>query len=205
MKKDNAGIQEKLRCRRAALAALGASGPVLETHAGFGVIGGKLYGSDGVAIEKDRGKAEALAAERATWRVYCGDSARALRDGLAAEVPFSFIDLDPYGEPWPTIEAFLSHRRSVAPRFAFAVNDGLRQKIKITGGWDVGSLVAACECFGSGFYRNYLEVAEWNLRRLCHAAGVEVAEFRGFYGGFLGQMSHYYAVVNAPSGTLGVG
>ena len=118
MKKDNDGIRAKKTLRRRALDVLGVEPIVIEGYAGEGALYEELYAEapPGVAIEKDEAKAKFLADQRPTWRVYQGDSVEAIRQGLADDVAFNFVDADPYGDPWPFIMAFLRLPRERADR-----------------------------------------------------------------------------------------
>ena len=75
-------------------------------------------------------------------------------EAIAAEVGFQFapdlFDLDPYGSPWPVFDAIVgqSAKWSRGP-VGFAVNDGLRQKLKPGGGWHVGAMREAVAEFGN--------------------------------------------------------
>lgn len=196
-KSDNKGLREKLRLRREAMARLGVAPLVCETHGGFGVIGGHLYRDlpRGVAIEKDEQKAARLARERPGWRVYEGDSTSALSRGLAGDLPINLLDADPYGDPWPTIRAFLLSERERPQRIVVAVNDGLRRGLRIGAGWRYGSLKDAVLEFGADLHPVYLQVARWMLDQEAARGGYRMEDFRGFYGGHSQGMTHYYGVL----------
>jgi hypothetical protein len=197
VKKDNAGFREKLRLRREALQSA-APGLVLETHAGAGRLAAKLYvGRPRVAIERDRAKAASLAKHHPELPVYESAAERALAGGLCADRELAVADVDPWGSPWPVLEALFSSPRAFADPLVLVVNDGLRRSLKLGVWWRNASLRAAVEHFGSDLYPIYLEVARWNLDRLVAGQGLRLDTFRGFYGGHGGQMSHYYAVIRA--------
>lgn len=199
VKKDNAGLDEKLRLRRAALEALGVRSPVIvEAYAGLGVIGSRLYvtrSAAGVAIEKDEAKACRLATDRPTWRVYEGDCIRALAAGLAADLEVSLLDLDPYGDPWLAHRAFWESERKRAPRLAVVVNDGLGKRTKMGMSWTTGSLRPIVARFGQDIFGDqYLTCCRWAMGRDSAKAGYRLLDFRGFRGGHGGQMSHFYGI-----------
>ena len=115
---------------------------VMETHGGFGKLFDACYAHVpvGIVMEKGPAKAEALSHQRPTWAVYECEAVSALRAGLGSHLVVNFLDLDPHGEPWPTLDAFFGSVRPFADRMVLVVNDGLRGKVKATGGWDVRSL-----------------------------------------------------------------
>lgn len=197
MKKDNAGLKEKLALRRAALEETDGPLVCLEAYAGEGVLGSSLYqeAACGVAIEKDERKATKLCRERPAWRVYQADAVGALAAGLSADVPFTFIDIDPYGDPHPAINAVLAPGRLLAGRVVLAVNDGLRQKVKMGGAWQAKSLRDAVRQFGGDLFDTYIEVCRWLIEKRAGEVGYHLTRFRGFYGGHAQQMTHYYAVL----------
>jgi hypothetical protein len=120
----------------------------------------------------------------------------ALKAGVAADLPINFIDIDPYGECWPVIEAYFSGERKRPKRLAIAVNDGLRQKLNVGAGWQVATMKAALEVFSNaGLYARYLEVCRWNLDRLIAPHGYKVIEWAGYYCGFNHLMTHFGAVL----------
>lgn len=195
MKKDNAGLAEKVRLRLEALKHLDATPYVLECYAGRGEIGARLYGERGIAIEKDEVKAALLARRRPSWAVYEGDCVAALRAGLAAEEPVNFVDVDPYGDPWPAVEAFLSRRESSGP-VVVAVNDGLGKTIKMGNSWKIKSLSRAVDHFGSDLWDIYPKVCRWLFGEIATENGYRLEHFAAFRGGASQQMTHYCAVLS---------
>ena len=149
----------------------------------------------GVAFDEKAAKAELLAIQRPTWSVFESDCVESLRAGVGSHLAINLIDVDPYGEPWPAIEAFFASERPWPERIGFAVNDGVRTKLKLTGGWDVESLGPAVRHFGNSvMYAEYLKVARWNLKRLAAPRGYELASWTGYYCGHGDCMTHYAAV-----------
>ena len=95
----------------------------------------------GIVFEKNEAKAGLLGRQRPTWAVYEADSEYAISQGVGADLPVNFLDLDPYGQPWGTLEAFFSSDREFPDSIAVVVNDGLRQKLgsKMVGNQDAPS------------------------------------------------------------------
>lgn len=197
MKKDNSTIRQKVLLRRALLRELDEEPVVMETHGGSGAISKKLYRdfAKGVVFEKDAVKADILARQRPTWAVYECDVVGALTGGAGSHLPVNFLDLDPYGEPWPAVEAFFGSERPWPEKLCVAVNDGLRQKVKMGGAWQVGSLSELVSEHGNAWlYRNYLEACRILLTEKAGGAGYRLTRWAGYYCGALQQMSHYSAV-----------
>lgn len=185
--------------RRSLLSELSDPPVVLETHGGWGHVYGQLYYRlpPGVVFEKDPEKAAALARQRPTWAVYEADCETAIAAGAVDDWPFTFIDLDPYGEPWPAMDALFSRRdRDWPAALAIAVNDGLRQGIKMGGGWNVASLAGPIERHGNaGLYASYLDVARELLQEKAGQVGYTLARWAGYYCGHAQQMTHYAAIL----------
>lgn len=188
----------KAALRRSLLAQID-SPFVLETHGGFGHIYRQVYHSVpvGVVFEKDPEKTAVLAKQRPTWAVYEADCEIAIADGAVDEWHFNFIDLDPYGEPWPVIDALFSRRdRDWPATLAIAVNDGLRKKVKMNCAWSVGSLADAVARYGNAaMYANYLDVCRELLAEKAGQVGYTLARWTGYYCGHADQMTHYAAVL----------
>jgi hypothetical protein len=174
---------------------------VLETHGGRGEIWKRIYsGFPGAVIEKDPEKAEFLARQRPDWAVYEGKAEAMIAAGLFRQWPVDMLDVDPYGEPWPTIEGFFGSRRVLAPRMALAVNDGLRQNARVKGAWKVGSTKAAAKKYGNDKVRaHYLEICQGKVREIAGAAGYSLKWFHGYYTGNLDDMTHYGALLEMAS------
>lgn len=171
----------------------------METHGGFGHIYDRCYRgvADGVVFEKDVKKAAFLAQQRPEWAVYECDCEMALREGVGRHLSINMVDLDPYGEPWPVLDAFLSgHGDKLPARWGLVVNDGLRQKVSINGGWDVASLHDAVAHWGAAsISRNYLDVCRWLVEKKVATVGFTVAKWAGYYCGHADGMTHYAAVM----------
>jgi len=169
----------------------------METHGGYGAIWNQCYAdvSSGVVFEKDPAKTQVLAVQRPTWAVYECDCEGALLAGVGAHLPVNFVDVDPYGEPWPVIDAFFRSNRPFPEALGIVVNDGLRQKLKMNGGWNVGSLESAVSRWGNNaLYKNYLDICKELLQEKASQRGYTLTRWKGYYCGHAQQMTHYAAL-----------
>jgi hypothetical protein len=198
MKKDNTTFRQKMALRQNLLREID-NPVVLETHGGFGHIYDHCYRGvfDGVVFEKDAKKAEFLARQRKTWAVYECDCVDALQVGVGSHLAINVVDVDPYGAPWPVIDALLSGYSNKLPdRWGLAVNDGLRQRVGVNGGWDIACLSEAVSNWGAtAMHRNYLDVCRWMLEKKVATVGFTVAKWAGYYCGRLQAMTHYAALL----------
>lgn len=204
MKKDNSTIAKKSRLRANGLRELGTVDPlVLEAYGGIGSIYQRCYrgvAGGGVVFEKDSRKSETLAVQRPNWRVYETDCVAALDRGVASDMSFDVLDLDPYGSPWPALEAIFdgTRERLFADRMLIAVNDGFRQNLKLNRGWAVKLPIVerAVEEFGNAnMHKAYLGIAQEMLTWMIKPSGFKVSTWAGYYTGAGDNMTHYAAVV----------
>lgn len=196
MKKDNTTLDLKVRLRLNALQEL-ADPIVMETHAGYGRIWWRCYRhiENGIAFEKDIKKADALARQRPTWAIYQCDCVMALKSGVGGHLPVNFLDLDPYGEPWPAIDAFFGSDRPRPDKLIICVNDGLRQKVRYAS-WSIHSLQAMVRKYGNAsIYDRYMEICRELLEIKAAQAGYRLSRWTGYYCGHNGHMTHYAAVL----------
>jgi len=197
-KLDNTTKARKVEIRRRALRFLERP-VVMETHGGFGSIWRDCYAhlAQGVVFEKDPKKSGALAEQRPTWAVYEADCENAIRAGVGFHLPINYFDLDPYGSPWPVIEAIFSNRRAWPARVVLVANDGYRLAIKMDGG-KAGIIAPYVDRYGSGrnLYNHYLEVCRAFIEEQSRPHGFTLTHWGGYYCGFTGQMSHYAAVLD---------
>ena len=201
-KKDNSTFDRKAALRARTL-MLVEKPIILETHGGYGKLFQRCYRHvvEGVVFEHDPVKAAALAIQRPSWAVYESVCETAIAAGAGAHLEVNFLDCDPWGEPWPAIEAFFGSDRPFAPKLAVVVNDGLRQKLRMNGGWSVASLHAVVERLGnSGLYQKYLEVCRNLLVEKSARAGYSLKKWTGYYCGHAGQMTHYAALLEKTHG-----
>ena len=197
LQKDNSTAQEKIALRRKAIREVDRP-VILETHGGAGKLWRAVYAHivTGVVFEKDQRKAHLLAGQRPSWAVYQGDCIAALEDGAASWLPANLIDIDPYGDPWPVVQAFFASERERPARIVIVVNDGLRQKVKMNGAWSTKSLHQAVERFGNNMHDRYLDVCAWLMQQEARQAKYAVTRFEGYYCGHAKQMTHYLAVLD---------
>ena len=197
MKKDNSTLTYKVSLRTNLLKEID-NPVVMETHGGWGAIWRRCYSDipDGVVFEKQPDKAEALARQRPEWAVYECDCEHAIQDGVGFHLPVNFIDLDPYGQPWPVIDAIFSAERDWPPVLAIAVNDGVRQKLKAGGAWSMDNLDDVVAKYGNAYiYENYLQVCQELLQEKAGQAGYHLTRWAGYYCGAMQQMTHYAAIL----------
>lgn len=194
--KDNSTLLLKTSLRRNLLKLVDAP-VVMETHGGYGAIWGQCYSdiANGIVFEKNANKTQVLAVQRPTWAVYECECEGALLAGVGAHLPVNFLDCDPYGEPWPVVDAFFGSDRPFPPTLAIVVNDGLRQKLKMNGGWNVASLEQKVSEYGnSALYRNYLAICKELLQEKASQQGYKLTRWAGYYCGHGDQMTHYAAL-----------
>jgi hypothetical protein len=200
--KDNSTFEQKARLRSAALRELAELPVIMETHGGYGKLFLRCYRHvpAGVVFEEKPEKTAVLARQRPTWAVYEADCERAIRAGVGAHLVVNFLDLDPYGQPWDVLDAFFESERPRAPRLVVVVNDGLRRKLKMNGGWSVRSLREIVERNGNAvLYRDYLAICRELVIEKAAKAGYGLRRWTGYYcgsgQGSAQQMSHYAAVL----------
>ena len=201
MPRDHTTLTTKISLRYTVLKRITAP-VVMETHGGSGRIWKLVYSEipTGVVFEKDRTKAAVLTFQRPAWAVYEADSAAAIAAGAGAHLPVNVLDVDPYGDPWPTIEAFFASGRPRPDRMAVVVQDGLRHKLNLHAGWRVHSMQAACAHFGNTeLYPRYLDVVHWNLDRIVQQAGYTLAEWTSYLCGEHNNLTHFAAVLERNS------
>jgi len=168
---------------------------VMETHAGFGKLYERLYShvEQGVAFEKDENKCAVLAIQRPTWAVYNNDSKVMLEAGVGFHVPVNFFDLDPYGDPWPHIDAVLMNSDKIPDFFGMAVNDGLRRFVMLGGGWK-SSVSSYLVRYGSQAAKKYPEICREIMIDKLAEAGFDLSRWAVHSSGHGGQMTNYVAV-----------
>ncbi len=204
-KKDNSTFRLKVSLRKKALDYL-ETPVVMETHGGAGKLFGACYNGlkTGIVFEKNPQKAKLLGLQRPTWRVYETDCEMAIGAGVGKDLPVNLLDIDPYGDPWPVIEAFFSSDRERPEVICVAVNDGLRQKIRMGGSWNVGTLQAAVSKYGNDLHPIYLEVCQEMLKEKASVAGYNLTRFAGYYCGHHKQITHYLGVLEMASSSEGL-
>lgn len=196
--KDNTTLRRKVSLRQALLAEI-ETPIVMETHGGTGMIWQwcyRYFAPQGIVIEKDPQKSELLARQRPTWAVYECDSELGIRAGLGSHLPVNFLDCDPYGMPWPLIEAFFASERPFPRVMAVACNDGLRQRLVLGGAWQVKSLAPYVARYGNQhIYPNYLDVCREKMTDVAATRGYKLRKWAGYYCGAHSAMTHYGAIM----------
>lgn len=193
--KDNSTGRQKAWLRREVRKAVGGTPVVMETHAGLGWLWERVYADCpvGVAVEKDLGRIDYLARQRPTWAIYGADVVAALTAGLGSHFTIKILDLDPYGDPWPTIAAFFGSERPFEESMELVVNDGMRNACKHGVSWHCASLRAVVQRHKNELYAKYIEVCRELLTAAIEPAGYAVQSFRGYYTGKNSDMTHYWA------------
>lgn len=196
--KDNTVLASKVRYRRAMLAEV-EEPVVYEAHGGRGVVWSYCYrGMPGVVTETSPAKTAILAKQRPTWAVYECPAEVALSAGFIGLFGVNVVDLDPYGSPWPCIEALMAGQ--MPDRLALIVHDRMGQKLSLKGAWQVGALAAAVERHGNEWVcANYLAVCEEILAEKAAQAGYDLGRFVGEYCGKMRQQTNYAAVLTKAS------
>lgn len=200
-KKDNQTFRHKKALRMKALELLRERGieqpVVMETHGGAGKLWNACYSMlpQGVVMEKDAAKAARLGKQRPTWAVYECDCVEALQAGVGAHLTIDLLDCDPYGEVWPTLDAFFTSERPLAPVMALVVNDGLRQTLALGRAWATGSLRDVVARRGNDLHPVYLDVCEELVNEKAASAGYRIDRFAGYHVGDKQNMTHFLAVL----------
>lgn len=204
-KMDNRTRSQKIMLRQTALSYLrGATPVVCETHGGRGDIYAALYTgiADGVVFEIAPERAEALAAQRPTWAVYQADVEIALAAGAGAHLEVNYLDVDPYGSSWETLEAFFASRRPRPARLVVVVHDGLRLKASSGAAWSTARLAPFVARYGN--HRIWREYPTRICRELMDAvtapAGYAVRVFESYATGHEQKMVHMLAVLERAGG-----
>lgn len=168
----------------------------METHAGAGHLFMSCYQhiTHGVAFEMDPDKTAILARQRPTWAVYECDCVPALRAGVGGHLPVNFFDLDPYGEPWPALDALFESARPWPARIGVVVTDGLPPKIRI-GAWNVSSMAGMVARYGNKLADVYLDVCRELLSEKAAQRNYRLVRWAGYYCGSAKRMAHYAAVL----------
>lgn len=174
---------------------------VMETHGRAGKIYQHCYAhlKRGVVIEKDPTKADILGKQRPTWAVYQADCVVSVREGLGSHLNVNVLDLDPYGESWPVLNAFFESKRQFPKILAIVVNDGLRQKIQLGGAWNVKSLRNIVTRYGNNLYHQYLDICQLMLQEKAATVGYSLSRFAGYYCGGSDNMTHFLAILEQPA------
>lgn len=193
--KDNSTFHQKALLRQMAMARI-EEPIVMETHGGEGKLYDACYRGveQGVVFEKDPDKASILGRQRPTWAVYEADCISAIQGGAGAHLAVNLLDVDPYGDPWPVIDAFFQSERPRPDRLIVVVNDGLRQGL-IIGAWNVETMQRMVAKYGNKLAPIYLEVCQELMIEKAAQAGYDLDRWAGYYCGHGKQMTHYLAIL----------
>ncbi|OFX13213.1 MAG: hypothetical protein A2Z18_11135 [Armatimonadetes bacterium RBG_16_58_9] len=181
---------------------------ILETHGGTGRLWARCYShvAHGIVFESDSEKASHLARQRPAWAVYQADCEKALASAVGDHLPVNFLDLDPWGSPWPTIGAFFAGIKPTVERLVVVVHDGLRNRLRMNMGWRTGGLEAVVERIGNqDCFANYKEICRDLMKEKAAESGYQLSRWAAFYtaidrkhgdlGVLSGQDSTHYAAV----------
>ena len=196
-KKDNSTLRSKISLRKKLLKEIDAP-IIMETHGGIGVLFNACYRDikHGVVFEKDPVKVVSLAEQRPTWLVYEADCVRAIAGGVGEHLPINFFDLDPYGSPWEAVATIFDHWKYLPPKFALAIIDGQRQKVRAKGSWMIKQLQAFVSVYGNDqIFVNYKEVCEELFAALAAARGFAIKRWTAYYCGHIKNMTHFGAIL----------
>ena len=194
MKKDNSTLKEKVALRQALMRRV-KEPVIMETHGGLGRLWKACYRSvkEGIVFEKHPVRAGWLALQRPTWAVYEADCVRALINGVGAHLVVNLLDVDPWGDPWPAIDAFFNSERPRADTLWVVVNDGLRQLMRRGGAWRARTLQPMVARYGNALHGKYLQVCREMMEEKAGAGGYGLVSWAGYYCGHAKQMTHYLA------------
>lgn len=195
--KDNSTLRRKTALRRQALIEMTCEPVVMETHGGYGRLWERCYADipRGIVFEVPPEKTDVLARQRPTWAVYEGDCVPALAAGIGSHLAVTLLDVDPYGEPWPVLDAYFGSDRPFPPELHVVVNDGLRQKVQRGGSGTIASLKDVVQRRGNALYDQYLDVCRELVQEKAGQVGYTLTGWAGYYCGYIGQMTHYHATL----------
>jgi len=171
---------------------------VLVSHGGYGAIFDACYFKveEGIVFEKDSKKTAVLVKQRPTWAVYESDCVSGIAAGLGKELPITILDCDPYGEPWPVIDAVFQSEREFQPRMGIVVNDGLKQKLKTQTAWNVRSMEGLVSRYGNAaIFSNYLQFCQLLIEEKAAKVGYTLRRWTGYYCGSHKDLTHYAAIL----------
>lgn len=191
---DNSTYAQKVMLRQTALAQLADVPVVMETHGGVGDVWSAVYAhiETGVVFEKDPFRTPLLAQQRPSWSVYEADSAVALGNSAGSHLTINLLDVDPFGDPWPTLAAYFSSQRPFADHMVVVVNDGLR--VAAAGSaWKSDTLSPMVSKYGNQLWPHYLDICQELMSDV--AIGYTLRAFEGYYCGDKQKMTHYLAVL----------
>lgn len=197
MQLDNSTFPLKRKLRQSLLARI-KNPIVMETHGGFGKLFASCYSTltRGIAFELEEDKADFLAQQRPTWSVYRGDVVTCLRGGAGSHLEINFLDLDPWGDPWPAVDAFFGSTRKFPDTMVIVANDGLRQKLHIRDGWRSKSMQDAVGKYGNQrIFKIYKELCRELLTAKILPLGYRIDLWNSYYCGDRENNTHWAGVL----------
>lgn len=202
-KHDNSALEQKASLRLQALADAPFTPIALETMGGEGMIYLRCYTGiqKGWVFEKNPDLLIPLTEQRPTWWAYQGEAERILGDcpdGFNA----NFIDIDPHGSPWPTLEALFHPRRFTHPEIYLVVHDGSRRFLSVGGSgsndqrWRHGILAELAADYGDDLRTRYSDIAQVAIAKLAKPCGYTIKKWLSFYTGHDKNSTHYWATLH---------
>lgn len=181
MAKDNTHLVAK-RHLRALVLKMTPEPVVLETHGGVGEMRRQVWrDAPGLMVEKDPNKAQVLAERFPHQTVLCGNSLHLLEADPVWPVPFTIVDIDAYGDPYPAIDHAFACAHLGA--FALVVTDGLIGAAKLGTAWSKSTLRPWVQVHGSGnAYKRWPDVVRFLIGASAdrHARSVEEVGIKVF-------------------------
>lgn len=190
---DNGNLKYKLKLRKIAKSyAVEKLGDLtcVETHGGKGRLFGLLYYDilNGAVFEQNALKCDILRQQRPAWRCYNTDVNTAISAGVLEDFQFNYVDIDPYGACWNTVEALFSSP-ILSDNLILAVNCGALHNIRMRG-LQVQFMEDAHTKFSSSIDQ-YLYVCRYLIDKKSTRVGFKIEYFSGFYHGIGNQMTQF--------------
>jgi hypothetical protein len=195
--KDNSTFHHKRQLRLTMLGRI-QNPIVMETHGGIGKLFASCYSTlpTGIVFERDEAKSNFLAQQRPTWAVYRCDVVKALQAGAGAHLAVNFLDLDPYGSPYETVDAFFSSARPFPETMAIVVNDGLRQNVQMRRAWASKTMQTMVAKYGNEMiFKRYKEICREMLAERVSRQGYSITSWAAYYCGQNSHMTHWAAIL----------
>lgn len=196
VQKDNDLYDDKVRQRQVARLWLDTPPLVLEAYGGWGKLGDACYYDIpfGIVLEKNGQKTAALGLKRPTWAVYETDTVTALTAGVGSQWEVNWLDVDPYGDPHPTIQAFFKSDRPRAKTLVIVVHDALKNVAMMGKAWKVETLAPLVEKYGNKeVAERYLDMCRELITTAAEPHGYEIDRWWGVETGHHKKQALYTA------------
>jgi hypothetical protein len=194
-KKDNSTLYFKASLRNKLIKNIKDPLVVIDVFAGAGKIYDLCYKNSltGVAFERNPEKVEKLVEQREKWLVYECDSILGINAACGSIFKFNFIDVDPYGDPWPALHAIFSQKKyAFCDTIGIAVMDGLRQGAKMQVAWKQKGLKQFSDKYGNAeLYKFYKELCKEKIEEIISPLGFRISKWAAYYCGTMDLMTHY--------------